>query len=124
MARPEHKPTDEYRKIVSDMILNDSSQEDIAKRLHICKETLIKYYNYEVFQSRVDTTVKIQNILLEKAYEGKRWAIELFLKAKAGWALAKPKEDAPLTQESIIDCFKAYIKAQNDIGPRDNSNPV
>lgn len=93
MGAPHHKPTDELRKFVSSLVMRGLNQEEIAKRLKICKETLLKHYEHEVYDTKIDMDCKIENLAYEKALSGDWKAIEFYLRCKAGWAPAKTLDE-------------------------------
>lgn len=100
--KPHHKPTDATRKLVRDMSVDHKSQEEIAKRMHISVDTLIKYYEYEVRHYKHDITYQIQDILIDAALKGKRWAVEKYLTCRADWAPYRRPEE-------IMDNNKKYV---------------
>lgn len=91
--RPHHKPTDQTRKLVGDLTLHGQSQEDIAKRLSISVETLVKHYPYEIYELKHDVTCEIENIALQKARSGDWKAIKFWLQCRGGWAAARTVEE-------------------------------
>lgn len=105
MAGTHHKPTDKTRKLVRDMSIDGKTQEEMAKRLSISVETLVKYYDYEARHYKHDITYEIQDILIKKALEGKRWAVEKYLTCRADWAPARKPDD-------FLEKKKEYILVQ------------
>lgn len=66
-GRPPHEPTPELRAQVETLSGYGIPQEDIAAFIHVCVETLMKYYSEEMTQGRIKADAKVAGSLFKKA---------------------------------------------------------
>ena len=81
----EHKPTDEQRKIVQMLSSLGTTYEDIATKLKISSDTLVKYYKQELDEGRIDANATIAQTLFQQAKNGNTSAMMFWLKTRARW---------------------------------------
>jgi hypothetical protein len=110
-----HEPNEKTRKFVREAAVYGMNQEEIAGRLSICVDTLVKHYDYELYHYKYDVNMEVENIALKKVRKGDWRAIETWLKCKNKWAAAKPKEDSATDAlaKSLIEKLQGLI-GQND----------
>lgn len=80
-----HNPTDESRKLVRTLAAVGIRHEDIAAKLEISADTLVKYYRKDLDDGRVDANAAIGKTLYEQARNGNTTAAIFWLKTRAGW---------------------------------------
>jgi hypothetical protein len=81
----EHKPTDETRKLVKGLSAVGIRYVDIAQKLDINDDTLVKYYKKELEDGRIDANASIGQNLFQQAKNGNVAAMIFWLKTRAGW---------------------------------------
>lgn len=86
MQGVEHKPTDEKRKLVRALASVGIIHEDIAGKIDISTDTLVKYYKQELHDGRVDAIANVGRKLYESAMSGNTTAQMFYLKTKGGWS--------------------------------------
>lgn len=100
---PPHLPTDASRETVSALYVFGVTQEDIAKYLDICVETLVKCYKRELETALVDANRKVANRLYNKATEQDDFQAQRFwLQTRGRWRTADKVEETKEAQ-SIIE---------------------
>lgn len=109
-----HKPTQKTKKMVGDLTLHGVSQGEIAKRLGVAIDTLVKHYYYEIYELRHDVNCEIENILLKKARNGDMKAVKLWLTCRAKWAPARTLEE-----QEKVNAEKSLIERLLDKIPVD-----
>jgi transposase len=97
-----HVPSDESRKLVRTLVAVGIRFEDIASKLDIGQDTLVKYYRRELDEGRIDANASIGKTLFEQAKAGNTAAAIFWLKTRAGWketavTEVTGKDGAPLT---------------------------
>jgi len=97
-----HTPTEESRKLVRTLAAVGIRFEDIASKLEIGQDTLVKYYRRELDEGRIDANASIGKTLFEQAKAGNTAAAIFWLKTRAGWketavTEVTGKDGAPLT---------------------------
>ncbi len=124
MPGAHHKPTAKTKKLVGDLMLHGLSQEDVAKRLGIAVETLVKHYYYECYELKHDINCEIENLLLEKARKGDWKAIRLWLTCRAKWAPAKTPEELEEADQrkSLIEKILGKDSVNESNGTGEGSN--
>lgn len=84
-GRPAHSPTQETRIQVKTLAAVGVRHEDIAAKLGISSDTLVKYYRRELDDGRVDANATIAKSLFDQAKAGNTTAQIFWLKTRAGW---------------------------------------
>lgn len=84
-GRPPHKPTKESREQVKRLSALGCPHEDIATRLKISSDTLVKYYQDELDEGRIDANSAIAGTLFNQAKKGNTAAAIFWLKTRARW---------------------------------------
>ena len=80
-----HKPTQETRATVKRLSALGVPHEDIAVRLKISADTLVKYYQDELDEGRIDANSAIAGTLFQQAKNGNTAAAIFWLKTRARW---------------------------------------
>ena len=84
-GRPAHKPTEKDRDTAKRLSALGVPHEDIAKRLKISADTLVKYYGEELDEGRIDANAAIAGTLFAQAKKGNTAAAIFWLKTRARW---------------------------------------
>lgn len=84
-GRPAHEPTTEKKALVKTLAAVGIRYEDIADKLDICSDTLVKHYQKELLDGRVDANAQVAKSLFEQAKMGNTSASIFWLKTRAGW---------------------------------------
>jgi hypothetical protein len=95
----EHNPTDESRKLARTLSAVGITHEDIAGKIEISSDTLVKYYKKELADGRIDANAQIAKGLFEQAKNGNTSAAIFWLKTRAGWKETKEVEIVDKTTE-------------------------
>lgn len=80
-----HEPTKESLKVARTLSAVGITYEDIANKLDISSDTLVKYYKKELDAGRVDANASIGQTLFQQAKDGNTSAAIFWLKTRAGW---------------------------------------
>lgn len=80
-----HVPTDESRRMVKALAAVGIRHEDIAAKIEISADTLVKHYKRELDDGRVDANAAVAKSLYEQAKAGNTTAMIFWLKTRAGW---------------------------------------
>ena len=88
----EHIPTDETRKLARTLSAVGITYEDIAAKINISSDTLVKYYKQELDDGRVDANATVAKGLFEQAKNGNVAASIFWLKTRAGWKETQVQE--------------------------------
>ena len=80
-----HEPTDESKATVKRLSALGVPHEDIATRLKISADTLVKYYQDELDEGRIDANATIAGTLFQQAKKGNTAAAIFWLKTRARW---------------------------------------
>lgn len=80
-----HEPTQESRDTAKRLSALGCPHEDIAKRLKISADTLVKYYQDELDEGRIDANSAIAGTLFNQAKKGNTAAAIFWLKTRARW---------------------------------------
>lgn len=80
-----HIPTDESRRMVKALAAVGIRHEDIAAKIEISADTLVKHYKRELDDGRVDANAAVAKSLYEQAKAGNTTAMIFWLKTRAGW---------------------------------------
>jgi uncharacterized protein YjcR len=81
----EHKPTDDSKKLVRSLSAVGIKYVDIAQKLDISDDTLVKHYKKELEDGRIDANAAIAQTLFQQAKNGNTSAAIFWLKTRAGW---------------------------------------
>ena len=81
----EHIPSDDSRKLVRNLSAVGIRYVDIAHKLNIGDDTLVKHYKRELEDGRIDANAAIGQTLFQQAKEGNTSAAIFWLKTRAGW---------------------------------------
>ena len=85
MQGSKHNPTDENKKIARTLAAVGVPFEDIALKLDISADTLVKYYKPELDAGRIDANASIAQTLFQQAKNGNTAAAIFWLKTRARW---------------------------------------
>ena len=85
MQGKEHIPTDETRKLVRSLSAVGIKYVDIASKLEISDDTLVKHYKKDLEDGRTDANASIGQTLFQQAKNGNTAAAIFWLKTRAGW---------------------------------------
>lgn len=81
----EHKPNQSSRDTAKRLSALGCPHEDIAIRLKISADTLVKYYKEELDEGRIDANAAIAGTLFSQAKKGNTAAAIFWLKTRARW---------------------------------------
>ena len=81
----EHIPTEETRKLVRSLSAVGIRYVDIASKLEISDDTLVKHYKKDLEDGRTDANASIGQTLFQQAKNGNTAAAIFWLKTRAGW---------------------------------------
>ena len=84
-GRPRHQPTQADRDTAKRLSALGCPHEDIAIRLKISSDTLVKYYQVELDEGRIDANSAIAGTLFQQAKNGNTAAAIFWLKTRARW---------------------------------------
>lgn len=84
-GRPAHKVTVENQETAKRLSALGVPHEDIATRLKISADTLVKYYKEELEEGRIDANAAIAGTLFQQAKKGNTAAAIFWLKTRARW---------------------------------------
>lgn len=84
-GRPAYKVTKESEATVRRLAALGVTYEDIASRLKISSDTLVKYYKEVLDDARIDANASIAGTLFSQAKRGNMTAAIFWLKTRAGW---------------------------------------
>jgi hypothetical protein len=85
MQGSKHNPTEENRKICKTLAAVGIPYEDIATKLEISSDTLVKYYKADLEAGRIDANASIGQTLFQQAKKGNTAAAIFWLKTRARW---------------------------------------
>ena len=80
-----YTPSDENKKLVKTLAAVGITFEDIATKLEISSDTLVKYYKKELDDGRIDANASIGQTLFQQAKNGNTAAAIFWLKTRARW---------------------------------------
>ena len=80
-----YTPTAENKKLVKTLAAVGITFEDIATKLEISADTLVKYYKKELDDGRIDANASIGQTLFQQAKNGNTAAAIFWLKTRARW---------------------------------------
>ena len=85
MQGQEHKPNEESRKLVKNLSAVGIRYVDIALKLEIGDDTLVKHYKKELDNGRIEANAQIGQTLFQQAKDGNTAAAIFWLKTRANW---------------------------------------
>jgi hypothetical protein len=97
----EHKPTPEQRKLVQTLSAVGVTFEDIASKLEISSDTLVKHYKKELDTGRIDANATVAQSLFQQAKSGNTTAMMFWLKTRARWKEVTQHEISGIDGSSI-----------------------
>lgn len=80
-----YAPSNENKKLVKTLAAVGITFEDIAIKLEISSDTLVKYYKKELDDGRIDANASIGQTLFQQAKNGNTAAAIFWLKTRARW---------------------------------------
>jgi hypothetical protein len=80
-----HEPTQQDKDTARRLSALGVPHEDIALRLKISSDTLVKYYQEELDEGRIDANSAIAGTLFNQAKKGNTAAAIFWLKTRARW---------------------------------------
>ena len=80
-----HKPTQESRKLVSELSALGIKNEDICALIDTSIPTLLKHYEKEIRDGRIKANAKIAQTLYKKAIGGDTACLIFWAKTRLGW---------------------------------------
>lgn len=84
-GRPAHKVTIEKQTLVKTLAAVGITHEDIASKINISADTLVKYYQKELADGRIDANAQVAKGLFDQAKQGNTAAAIFWLKTRAKW---------------------------------------
>lgn len=84
-GRPAHKVTKENQDTAKRLSALGVTHEDIATRLKISSDTLVRYYKDQLDEGRIDANSAIAGTLFQQAKNGNTAAAIFWLKTRAKW---------------------------------------
>ena len=105
-----HVPTQESRTLVRTLAAVGIRFEDIAAKLEIGQDTLVKYYRKELDDGRIDANASIGKTLFEQAKAGNTAAAIFWLKTRAGWKETAAHEITGKDGEPLTGIQVTFIK--------------
>lgn len=108
-GRPSHKPTQSDKDTVKRLSALGCPHEDIAIRLKISSDTLVKYYKDELDEGRIDANAAIAGTLFQQAKNGNTAAAIFWLKTRAKW-----KETQVTELTSAVDGIAVTFKKPDE----------
>lgn len=84
-SREIHEPDDRSRVLVKSLAAVGMTYEDIAVKLDISSDTLVKYYKKELTLGRAEANAEIARTLFQQAKAGNTTAMIFWLKSRARW---------------------------------------
>ena len=85
MQGVEHIPTEETRQLVRSLSAVGIKYVDIAGKLEISDDTLVKHYKKDLEDGRIDANASIGQTLFQQAKNGNTAAAIFWLKTRANW---------------------------------------
>lgn len=116
MQGKEHIPTDESRKLVRSLSAVGIRYVDIAQKLEISDDTLVKHYKKELEDGRIDANASIGQTLFQQAKDGNTSAAIFWLKTRAGWKETQAHEITGADGEALpLSIGITFVKPDSDI---------
>tara|TARA_R110000744_G_scaffold26315_1_gene64873 strand:- start:1173 stop:1511 length:339 start_codon:yes stop_codon:yes gene_type:complete len=105
-----HIPDDDNSKLVRSLSTVGTKYEDIAIKLNISSDTLVKYYKKELDGGRIDANAAIAQSLFTAAKTGNTTAQIFWLKTRAGWKETSALELSGTNGGAITVISKINVK--------------
>jgi hypothetical protein len=105
-----HVPTQETRTLVRTLSAVGIRFEDIAAKLDIGQDTLVKHYRKELDDGRIDANASIGKTLFEQAKAGNTAAAIFWLKTRAGWKETAVNEITGKDGEPLTGIQVSFVK--------------
>ena len=97
-----HVPTDKSRAEVAALTSFGNTQEEIAKYLGICVDTLAKYYRHELDSAVIKANAQVARALFDKAVNQDDLSAQIFwLKTRGRWRTAD--QDDVKQAQSVVE---------------------
>lgn len=109
-GRPAHKVTKENQDTAKRLSALGVTHEDIATRLKISSDTLVRYYKDQLDEGRIDANSAIAGTLFQQAKNGNTAAAIFWLKTRAKWKETQAHE---LTGDSGGPVQISWADAEN-----------
>jgi hypothetical protein len=103
-GRPRHVPTEESRSKAKRYSAMGATQEDIAKILKINVDTLLKYYQEDMDDGRININFNVAGTLYQQVQSGNVPAMIFWLKTRARWR----ENDEPQSQQPVVVEIRRY----------------
>lgn len=103
-------PTQETRTLVRTLSAVGIRFEDIAAKLDIGQDTLVKHYRKELDDGRIDANASIGKTLFEQAKAGNTAAAIFWLKTRAGWKETAVNEITGKDGEPLTGIQVSFVK--------------
>lgn len=104
-----HEPTDATRAQVKALAAVGVTHEDIASKLDISADTLVKYYRQELDDGRIDANAQVAKSLYEQARSGNTTAMIFWLKTRARWKEVHQHEHSGINGGPIISKIERVV---------------
>lgn len=101
-----HQPTEETRKLAKALASVGITHEDIASKIGISADTLVKYYKKELDDGRIDANAAIAKGLFQQAKSGNTAASIFWLKTRAGWKETQVQEHQGAGGKPLVISWK------------------
>lgn len=109
-GRPPHQPTDQSKVQVKTLAAVGIRHEDIASKLGISADTLVRHYRQELDEGRIDANAQIGKSLYEQAKSGNTPAMIFWLKTRAGWKETMVNEHSGLDGAPLNTIQVTFVK--------------
>ena len=105
-----HMPTDKSRAEVGALVSFGVTQEDIARFIGVCVDTLAKHYRHELDTALIKANAMVANKLFRKATEDDDLSAMIFwLKTRAKWR-EKDGEDKARLQTKVEELIDRLVE--------------
>lgn len=113
-----HVPTEKTRAEVSALTSFGNTQEEIARYLGICVDTLAKYYRNELDNAVLKANAQVARALYNKAVNQDELSAQVFwLKTRAKWREKDREED--ISNSDTLDKVKQLVADLNKVNESD-----
>lgn len=117
MVMPSHEPSNDSRNKVEAMSAIGIPQEDIARVIGICVDTLAKHYREELDTATTKANTQIGGALFKKALSGDTASLIFWMKTRAGWKETSVQQIGGPNGEPLTAILRTVID------PKSNDNP-
>lgn len=84
-GRPKHEVNEDNQELVRNLSAVGTTHEDIALKIGINADTLVKYYKKELDEGRIDAVSAMAKSLYKAGMKGDIRAMMFYLKTRGGW---------------------------------------